>query len=103
MDAAGQAGLWTISADRSGIQPVGVTDGRVDPVARRTVLGGRPGRFDAAGRTHRRSGSRLELLETGLGTIARGAGFVRDGLARATGFPLKMRERAREPWLVNLR
>ena len=68
-----------------------------------TVLGGRPARFDAAGRMHRRSGGGLELLETGLGTIGRRAGFVRDGLARATGFPLKMGERAREPWLACLK
>ena len=62
-----------------------------------------PGRFDADGRLHRRSGGGLELHETGLGTIGRRAGFVRDGLARADGFPLKMRERAREPWLAHLK
>ena len=68
-----------------------------------TVLGGRPARFDAAGRMHGRSGGGLELLETGLGTIGRRAGFVRDGLARATGFLPKMRERARGPWLEHLK
>ena len=66
-----------------------------------------PGRtariFDAARRTHRRSGDGLELRETGLGTIGRRAGFVRGGPARATGFPLKMRERTREPRLVHLK
>ena len=36
------------------------------------------------------SGSGLELSETGLETIGRRAGFVRDGLATATGFPLRM-------------
>jgi len=46
--------------------------------------------------------SGLELRETGLETIGRRAGIVRDGPARATGFPLKMRERAGEQWLARL-
>ena len=49
-----------------------------------------PAVFHAAERIHRRSGSGLELSETGLETIGRRAGFVRDGLATATGFPLRM-------------
>jgi len=58
--------------------------------------------LDAADRMHTRSSGGLELRETGLETIGRRAGIVRGRPARATGFPLKMRERAGERWLANL-
>ena len=78
------------------VQPVG---GRGRPIRRwedalhhgGTVLDGRPRVFDAAGRMHQRLSGELELGETGLETIGRRAGIVRDGPARATGIPLKMR------------
>ena len=57
----------------------------------------------AAGGMQRLAAGRAAARKPGPGTIGRRAGFVRDGLARATGFPLKMRERARERWLANMR
>ena len=91
------------------VQPVGgrgrpsraVWETRCTMVGRSWTDG--PRVFDAAGRVHRRSGGVFELCETGLETIGRRAGIVCGGPARATGFPLKMRGRAWEPWLAHLK
>ena len=66
-----------------------------------TVLGERHAAGMAACTGARAAG--LRFARWGWGPSGVGAGFVLDGLARAAGFLPKMRERARERWLANMK